>query len=419
LRPAAVLPPVEQLLDIVLPVFLLIAAGFGACRVGLVEGEAAQRVANLVFVLLMGPLLFRSMARAELGSVSFAPTLAYYGASLAMFAAVLATQTALLGRGRAEAAMRALTATFSNTAMVGIPIVTLAFGEAGLALLMPIIALHALVLLTLATVVIELDRARRPVPADAGAASAPIASSPWRATGRAAFRSIVHPVVSPVLIGLAWHALDWPLSGPIDRTLQLLGSAGPTMSLLLMGASLAHAGLARSWRGALGSSLLKAFAHPLAVWAVGAGLLGLRGLPLAVAVVAGALPVGGNVYLLSQRYGLEVAGCRRRSRCRRCCRWSRWPPSSTCSRPRKLARRPARRPRGRPSATPDAASPEPRAEAPSPEAPSRPAPNPPASQPRAPCPASTTSPPAPPRFPSRCCAKSPTSCSTGAAAACR
>lgn len=284
----------EQLLDIVLPVFLLIAVGFGACRVGLIGGEAAAGIAPLVFVLLMGPLLFRAMARAEIGDVSFGPTLAYYGASVALFAGVLALQVAARGRTRSDAAMHALTATFSNTAMVGIPIVSLAFGEPGLRLLMPIIALHALVLMTAATLIIELDRA--------GATG----GSVRRSVGRAALRSIVHPVVMPVLLGLAWHALGLPLSGPLDRTLALLAAAGPTMSLVMMGASLAHVGLGSTWRGAVVSSIVKAFVHPLLVWAVGAGVLGLAGLPLAVAVVAGALPVGGNVYLLSQRYGLDV-----------------------------------------------------------------------------------------------------------------
>lgn len=284
----------EQLLDIVLPVFLLIAVGFGAFRIKLIEGEAAAGITPMVFVLLMGPLLFRAMARAEIGDVSFAPTVAYYGASIALFACVLGVQVALRGRTRADAAMHALTATFSNTAMVGIPIVSLAFGEPGLRMLMPIIALHALVLLTAATLIIELDRA--------GGAG----GSAWGTVRRAAWRSIVHPVVLPVLLGLAWHALGVPLSGPLDRTLALLAAAGPTMSLIMMGASLAHAGLGSTWRGAVASSVIKAFVHPLLVWAVGAGLLGLSGLPLAVAVVAGALPVGGNVYLLSQRYGLDV-----------------------------------------------------------------------------------------------------------------
>ena len=46
-----------------------------------------------------------------------------------------------------EAAVLGLAATFSNTFMIGVPLVTLAYGEAGLVQLFPLISIHALVLL--------------------------------------------------------------------------------------------------------------------------------------------------------------------------------------------------------------------------------------------------------------------------------
>ena len=54
-------------------------------------------------------------------------------------------------------------------------------------------------------------------------------------------------------------------------------------------------------RGALVISVLKTILHPLLMWGAGRAL-GLTGLPLAVMVVAAALPVGANVFLFSQRY---------------------------------------------------------------------------------------------------------------------
>jgi malonate transporter len=48
-------------------------------------------------------------------------------------------------------------------------------------------------------------------------------------------------------------------------------------------------------------SLIKTVLHPALM--LGAGwLAGLRGMPLAVMVVAASLPVGANVFLFSQRY---------------------------------------------------------------------------------------------------------------------
>ncbi|RPH60165.1 MAG: AEC family transporter, partial [Burkholderiales bacterium] len=51
---------------------------------------------------------------------------------------------------------------------------------------------------------------------------------------------------------------------------------------------------------------LKSLAHPLLVWLVGAFVLGVGPLPLAVATVTAALPIGANVYLFAQRYGAQV-----------------------------------------------------------------------------------------------------------------
>lgn len=285
----------QALFEIVLPVFLLIALGAVLHRRRMVDADTVARLTPIVFVVLMGPLLFRTMARAGLGQVSAGPTAAYYASSLMLFAAVALLQAGLRGVPRAQAVVQALAATFSNTAMIGIPIVGLAFGDAGLRILLPIIALHALVILTLATVVLELDAARSPG-AQAGA---------WTAARRAIRQSLLHPVVLPIVAGLAWHRAGLALPGPADRALQMLGDAGPTMSLLMLGASLGHAGLRRTWRGALGLAALKSLLHPALVLAVGSAL-GLSGLPLAVTAVTGALPIGGNVYLFAQRYGVEV-----------------------------------------------------------------------------------------------------------------
>ncbi len=69
----------------------------------------------------------------------------------------------------------------------------------------------------------------------------------------------------------------------------------------MVGITLAHTPLGAHWRGPLVQALVKNLLHPLLVAAV-ALLLGVRGVPLAVMVLAAALPIGANVFLFSQRY---------------------------------------------------------------------------------------------------------------------
>ena len=83
---------------------------------------------------------------------------------------------------------------------------------------MALISLHALVLLTLCTMLVEVDLARTRSLHEASA-------SLWRTLKSTVRNAVVHPVTLPVLLGALWHATGVPLPGPIDETLALLGSA--------------------------------------------------------------------------------------------------------------------------------------------------------------------------------------------------
>jgi len=177
-------------------------------------------------------------------------------------------------------------------------LVGLAFGNEGQVLLLSLIALHALVLLTVATIVIELQLAHQQ--AQASAQRAPL----WRMVAQAIRSTVLHPVPLPILLGLAYAQTEWGLHPVIDKPLQMLGSAFGPIALLLVGVSLAQIPLGHHLKTALKVATVKTIVHPLLMFAAG-WLLGLRGLHLSVMVVAAALPIGANVFLFSQRYALE------------------------------------------------------------------------------------------------------------------
>ena len=184
-----------------------------------------------------------------------------------------------------------VSATYGNGVQLGIPMAAAMFGEAGLALHVALISLHGLVLLTLLTVLVELDLARaRP-------------DGSMAATVRATVRNaLVHPVVLPVLLGLGWNLTGWPLPAVVDEVLATLGSAVVPVCLVLIGVSLASYGIRGQWRGGLVLVALKLLALPALVLAVARFGFGLQGTPLAVLVMMAALPVGSNALIFAQRY---------------------------------------------------------------------------------------------------------------------
>ena len=142
-------------LSSLIPVMLLIGVGLIAARVGWIRAEATKDLATLVFSVLTPALLFRTMSVVQVEQLQFRPVAVYFVAAVSLFLTLL-----IWRGGSACAAVLALGATFSNTVAIGIPLVSLAYGQEGLVTLFTLISLHALILLTLATVVLELSLAK-------------------------------------------------------------------------------------------------------------------------------------------------------------------------------------------------------------------------------------------------------------------
>lgn len=279
------------IVDSLTPVVLLIAAGFCAGRLGGIRQASVKDLADLVFLLLSPALLFRAMSQVRLEQLDVAPLLAYFAAVTLVFGGVL-----LVGGWNRRGAVMALAGTFSNTVMIGIALISLLFGPEGLVYMLTLVSVHALVLLTAATLVLELVVQR-----ERAAATSPVGL--LRTTGRVLGSTLLHPVPLPILLGLAFAQTGWSLPAMVDKPLALLGQAFAPVALLLVGASLAYTSVGTHWRGALGLALVKNVLHPLLVWLMCLAM-GVQGLAMTVMVVAAALPIGSNVFLFSQRYGV-------------------------------------------------------------------------------------------------------------------
>lgn len=281
----------HPVLSSLLPVVLLIFIGFVAGKARLIRAEAVRDLSNLVFLVLTQALLFRTMSAVRVERIDFHSVMLYYLVAGALFFALLLAQGL-----NSRSAVLALAAIFSNTLMIGVPLVGLAYGEAGLVQLFTLISLHALVLLTLATVVLELLEARELASAGQGEPRHMLAT-----VAQAVKNAVIHPVPMPIIAGLLYAQTGWGLHPVVERPLRLLGDAFGPVALVLVGVTLAQAAIGAQLRGALVISAIKTLLHPLLMAAAG-WAFGLRGLPLAVMVVAAALPVGANVFLFSQRY---------------------------------------------------------------------------------------------------------------------
>jgi predicted permease len=283
-----------------LAIFFVVAIGWVAGRLRwLGENDPARTLSNAAFYIFVPALLFRTTARLDIPRLPWGILAAFFVPVVALMLVVYAWQRGWHKRGRVTAAapsVRAISATFGNTVQVGVPMVTALFGETGLAIHIAIISLHALTLLTVLTALVELDLARER--RELGHSNAHLLST----VGKAARNTIIHPVVLPVLAGLVWNVLLPPLPAVADETLLTMGQAVVPLCLVLIGMSLAYYGVRGAVKGAVVIAVLKLLVVPAVVLAVGRWGLGLSGIPLAVVVMAAAMPVGSNALIFSQRY---------------------------------------------------------------------------------------------------------------------
>lgn len=267
------------LLDVVLPVFLVIAAG---AAIGLRFGLEVGPVNRVALYAAVPALAYRTLAELELAGATVSRLLAGYAGYL-LAAAALA---ALVGRRWTPVRRRALvgTSVLSNAANLNLPVALFAFGAAGLERALVLYVATSLLMFTLGPSLVG-----RPT------------------TLRRALRTALgFPVLWAALLGLAVNGTGVTPPTALARAVGLLADAAIPLVLLTLGVQLVRA---RRWRpsGAAWTAVgLKLGLGPLLAAAAGL-LVGLQGLDLAVLVLLGAMPTAVNAAMLAVEFEGDAA----------------------------------------------------------------------------------------------------------------
>ena len=282
------------ILSIVLPVFGLIGLGVIGGKSRLFPEAAVDGLSNFVLYVAVPALLFRTIVSARpFEALNFDILYAYYMPSFVVLLGALAFGRYVYGLSGGERASFAMGSMFSNTTLLGVPLVFATWGEAGLVPLMVIITLHSLLFATIFFVLHDM--------AKAGAVG-------WASAAKLAAHSIVtNPVIIAIAVGLAWAALGLRLPGFASSIIDMLGDATVPAALFALGASLARFRVVGNVQHALTMAIFKLVVHPLLVFLDARWLFDLTPLELAVVTLTAALPGGLMVFVVAQSYGVYVA----------------------------------------------------------------------------------------------------------------
>ena len=277
------------ILEVVAPVFALMALGFGAARMGWFDERATRGLVRFVFNFAIPALLFRSLVTIEFpDDIEWGFLLSFYVGSFAVYGLGMAVARFMFGRSLDAQAIFGMSAGFSNTVMVGIPVLLSGFGPQASLPIFLLIGLQSPVLMPLTVVLIQ----------GQGSEAVSVAQR----LKAASWDLLRNPIFVSVLAGSAANLAGLALPLPLDSTVGLLGTAAVPCALFALGASLAAFPLHGDLRPGLLLVAIKLVLHPLAVWLLAVPVLGLDGIWVPVAVGMAAMPSGVNAYLFAAHY---------------------------------------------------------------------------------------------------------------------
>lgn len=282
-----------SILVAVLPVFILIGVGYGAVRTGYLKDNIADALNAFAVRVAVPVLLFRAMATLDFGQ-AFAPAMlfSFYAGAFVCFAGGIIVARTIFKRRPGEAVAVGFAGTFSNSLLLGLPIVERAYGEATMTAAFGIIALHAPLLYAVGMITMELmRRGGRTVGASLLAATRSI---------------LANPLMAGILAGVAVNASGLPMPEPVRAAVDMLAAAAIPVALVGIGAALTRYTLTAALPETLTASAFALVLHPAIAFVLSHYVFGLSSVAVHAAVGLAAMPPGVNIYIFASLYDRAV-----------------------------------------------------------------------------------------------------------------
>jgi malonate transporter len=283
----------SALIEVILPVFLLIAFGYGAARAGLFSEPAVDGLMRFAQNFALPCLLFRSIAKLDLSAAyDIGLLISFYSGAFAAFAFGLFGALYLFRRPLTDAIAIGFACMFSNSLLLGLPITERAYGPDALAGNYAIISIHSPLLYAFGISLMEWARTRGQ-------------GLPRKALAGQVVRAVLsQPLVIGILLGFAVNLAGNPLPLPVWDAVEMMVRASIPAALFGLGGVLLRyrpegdkATIAMICTAAL-------VVHPAVMWGLGRFVFGLDDAALRSGVMTAAMAPGVNAYLFAHYYGV-------------------------------------------------------------------------------------------------------------------
>ncbi|WP_193142430.1 MULTISPECIES: AEC family transporter [unclassified Meridianimarinicoccus] len=277
------------LIEVVLPVFLVIGAGYLTTARGLFSDSNVNGLMQFTQKFAIPCLLFRAISTLDL-SAGFDLRLlsSFYVGAFSGFVLGLLGARFLFHRSWSDCVAIGFCGLFSNSVMLGLPIAERAYGAESLAPNFAIISIHAPFCYLVGITAMEIVRGG--------------SQSTWRTSLRILKAMFSNALVIGLALGLLVNLTGLPVPGALNDSADLIARTALPAALFALGGVLTRyrpEGDAKAIAFIVAISVL---VHPAIVWIMGQ-VLNLPPDAFRAAVLTAAMAPGVNTYVFADMYG--------------------------------------------------------------------------------------------------------------------
>lgn len=289
-------PAMLAIINVILPVFALMATGYLAVKFRLFPAEGVRGLVQFVNNFATPCLLFHAMATSDFSTTfNWSVIGPFYVGAVTSFVLGAVIARKLFANKIDEGIASGFSAMFTNTVLIGIPIMQRAYGQPALATAFSIIAFHASVLITVGMVTMEVVRRD--------------GASLGKTLAKAVMRVAINPLMWGIAAGVLFNLMGWTLIEPADAFVSMMAAAVTPAALFGLGGALNEYRLRDSWAQSLTMSLFKLLLQPIIAYLLMHYVLHVPHEYARYGVLLAAMPSGINAFVFATYYnrGVNVA----------------------------------------------------------------------------------------------------------------
>ncbi|MFD1862017.1 AEC family transporter [Planococcus chinensis] len=273
---------ITEILNVVLPVFLLLGVGFVVGKYMLIDSKS---VSDLSIYVFSPALFFYSVSTSEMDMADLGRIVLFSFGLFLVFGVFVFAAGKVFGWDKVYQNTLMLASGFPNAGNYGLPIILFAFGEEGVAIGIIYLVMQSLLM---------------------NSAGVFYASNHHEMPKKDIFFQVLRmPGFIAILLALLLKVLEVPLPSAVENATGLLGQASIPTMLTLLGITLASIRLQNVLRFIWTATMFKLVVFPLIAFGLLLFLYPADALEAKVLLVAAATPTAATTTLLAIKFGMN------------------------------------------------------------------------------------------------------------------